>query len=68
MQSTRMARAYERLAIGIVQDGTVVQLQFGVAGSAPMTRGSVYGDAYDLRALTRQINGYKAVHDRGAPE
>lgn len=56
---------YERVSIEISQGAVRERLQFAIyTGSSGGTR-SMWGDAFDIRQLTRKINGYRAVFDRG---
>jgi hypothetical protein len=64
--SGQLVPDYDRLLIPVTHEGRVVRLQLIALVSHPGTRRYPYADPYDLRMLSRQINGYKSVHDREA--
>ena len=56
---------YPRVSIEVTSNELTGHLQFPVSSAAGSNVGP-FCDAYDLRRLVRQINGYKSVHDRSA--
>lgn len=60
----RLEHAYDRLLIPAESGDGATGLQLPVLAGNPIARGTSFADAYDLRTLSRKINGYKAVHDR----